>query len=97
MLASFDLEAVVAVLDSLQQLLAQLLAAAVARKVDLVRACVHVGQVVLVGFGVELECDRVLEAAARECGQRGRPLEQMQSLLAAERELVRLVLDDLPQ
>ena len=49
-----DLKAVVPVLYCQQQLCPQLITGRIRRQVHLVRACVHVGQVVFVGALVEL-------------------------------------------
>ena len=62
---SFDVEAIVPMLYGLQQLGPQHAATRVCRQVDLGRARVHVGQVVVVATFEQLERDWVLEPAAR--------------------------------
>ena len=79
------------VLHSFEQLGSQLLSTLVRGQVHLLRARVHVGEVVGTPLWVVLEEDWLLEAVARQRGERRTPLEQVKPLRAAESVLRRVV------
>lgn len=87
------MEAVVAVLDGHEYLLAKLLAAAVGRQVDFVCARVHARQVVLVGVGPVPKHDWNLEPVAWQRTQCCAPLKQVEPLVRVEC-LIRAILKD---
>mmetsp|Transcript_30453 Transcript_30453/g.97177 ORF Transcript_30453/g.97177 Transcript_30453/m.97177 type:complete len:278 (-) Transcript_30453:697-1530(-) len=95
--ASLNLEAVMPVLHSFEQLGSQLLSTLVRGQVHLLRARVHVGEVVGTPLWVVLEEDWLLEAVARQRGERRTPLEQVKPLRVAESVLRRVVEYDLAE
>ena len=79
---SIDSEATTRQLDRFEELLSQLLLAAVRGQMYLVRARVHARQIDLGGVWPELDLDLVLEPIAGQRVEGGRPLEQFKPLLA---------------